>query len=249
MRFIGIDLAWSERNESSIVAIEEGRMAAVVPRAGRNSEIVSAVVAMAGSGPAWVAVDAPLIVPNQTGTRPCDRLITQKFGRFQAGTYPANRQRRGGAVRGERIAKALAKYGFVQTLNLARGEKSRRIFEVYPHPAMISIFRLERTLKYKRGDYTRRYEGLRQLQKYLGRLQVATPAIDLGMDLIDRPIEGLRGRALKTYEDTLDAAFCAYIAYYCWYWGPEGYEVYGDLEFGYIIVPMTSWMRAQSGEL
>lgn len=243
MRFIGIDLAWSERNDSSIVATEGGHVAAVAPRVGSNSEIISAVAAMAGSEPAWVAVDAPLIVSNETGTRPCDRLITKKFGRFQAGTYPANRQRRGGAIRGERLAAALYQHGFVQTLDLVRGENSRRIFEVYPHPAMVSLFGLERTLKYKRGDYTKRYAGLRQLQGHLGRLRQATPALDLGRDLLDRPVEGLRGKALKIFEDTLDAAFCAYIAYYCWYWGPEGYEVYGDLKCGYIIVPMTPWMR------
>jgi predicted RNase H-like nuclease len=33
------------------------------------------------------------------------------------------------------------------------------------------------------------------------------------------------------------------MAYYAWYWGPAGYEVYGDMTHGYILVPMTEWLR------
>jgi hypothetical protein len=37
------------------------------------------------------AVDAPLVVPNETGRRPCEALVGQWFARFGAGAYPANR--------------------------------------------------------------------------------------------------------------------------------------------------------------
>jgi predicted RNase H-like nuclease len=47
----------------------------------------------------------------------------------------------------------------------------------------------------------------------------------------------LRGAALKSNEDALDAIVCAYIAYYYWFWGSTGTHLFGDLESGYIIVP------------
>ena len=37
------------------------------------------------------AVDAPLVVPNLTGRRPCEAQVSAAFGRFFAGAYPANR--------------------------------------------------------------------------------------------------------------------------------------------------------------
>ncbi|RKY72822.1 MAG: DUF429 domain-containing protein, partial [Candidatus Latescibacterota bacterium] len=28
------------------------------------------------------------------------------------------------------------------------------------------------------------------------------------------------------------------IGLYCWYWGQDGYQVFGDLETGYVVVPL-----------
>ena len=47
----------------------------------------------------------------------------------------------------------------------------------------------------------------------------------------------LRGTTLKHYEDLLDAAVCAYLAYCAWYWGPESYQVYGDISTGTYLYP------------
>lgn len=40
-----------------------------------------------------VAIDAPLVVPNQTGQRTCERLIGRAFGRFHASAHTSNRTR------------------------------------------------------------------------------------------------------------------------------------------------------------
>jgi predicted RNase H-like nuclease len=50
-------------------------------------------------------------------------------------------------------------------------------------------------------------------------------------------VRALRGKALKRYEDLLDAVFCAYIAFYYWY-EPETCMVIGDLDDGYIVTPV-----------
>ena len=50
-------------------------------------------------------------------------------------------------------------------------------------------------------------------------------------------MDELRGRSLKSYEDALDAVFCAYLAFHYWRWGAERNEMIGDLESGYIVVP------------
>ena len=57
---------------------------------------------------------------------------------------------------------------------------------------------------------------------------------------LDRNLPALRGQRLKDHEDTLDALFCAYLAWHCWRWGAERSEMIGTLENGYIVVPKAS---------
>jgi len=249
-RFIGLDLAWSPRNNSAGVALEAAgntaRWIAHRERLGDDAEVLAFVRENAGSGAALVAIDAPLIVPNAEGSRPVDRQITRLFGRYGAGCYPAYRNRPGTCTRGEGIVVKLARDGFVQDPSLPAGADVRRVFEVYPHPAMLALFHLEQTLKYKaRPDRTQdaRRSELERLRNCLRSLEKGEPAALIPPEIVAVDIGGLRGSAVKRYEDLLDAAVCAYIAYYAWYWGPAGYEVYGDTTNGYILVPMTDWMR------
>ncbi len=58
--------------------------------------------------------------------------------------------------------------------------------------------------------------------------------------MLDREPAGLRGKTLKRYEDTLDAIFCAYLAWHCWRWGEERNEMFGTMAEGYIVVPKRS---------
>lgn len=247
-RFIGLDLAWSARNESAAVVLEadaaQARWVAHCDQLGDDAEVLAFVQQAAGSGPALVAIDAPLIVPNQKGARPVDRQITRVFGRFGAGCYPANRSR--GCTRGEGIVAALAKHGFFQNPYLQSRANTRAVFEVYPHPAMVALFALEETLKYKarrRRSMDFRRSELARLQSYLVSLHQCEPAMLIPVDVAGRDICALYGSAFKHHEDLLDAAVCAYVAYYAWYWGPPGYQVYGDTTQGYILVPMTPQLR------
>lgn len=249
-RFVGLDLAWSPRNNSAAVVLEASAAVATwcghAERLGDDAELLAFLRQAAGTGPALIAIDAPLVVPNVEGARPVDRQITSLFGRYGAGCYPAYRNRPGGCTRGERIVDGLSAAGFVQNPYIHTRQAVRSVFEVYPHPAMISLFELDRTLKYKarpkRSLDLRRSELVR-LRDFITSLRHRQPAMFMPAIVTHRRIDALRGVAFKRYEDLLDAAVCAYIAFYAWYWGPESYQVYGDMGTGYILVPMTEWMR------
>ena len=58
------------------------------------------------------------------------------------------------------------------------------------------------------------------------------------------PLVDLGGRDLKAHEDKLDAFFCAYLAYYFWYWRQDRVEMFGDVTGGYIANP-----KLQPGEI
>lgn len=247
---IGLDLAWSSRNNSAAVALmavgDEARWVDHCERLGHNDEILSFVRRVAKDRPALLAIDAPLVVPNANGARPVDREITRLFDRYEAGCYPANRNRPGGGTRGEEIVDALLQEGFQQNPYFDQQAPVHSVFEVYPHPATISLFRLAKTLKYKarskRSTAFRRKE-LARLRQYLMDLTHAQPAMSTKASVANRDIDALRGQALKCYEDLLDATICAYIAFYAWFWGPSRSEVYGDTAHGYVLIPMTKWMR------
>jgi predicted RNase H-like nuclease len=249
-RFVGLDLAWSPRNNSAAVVLEASGAVATwcghAERLGDDAELLAFLRQAAGTGPALIAIDAPLVVPNVEGSRPVDRQITSLFGRYGAGCYPAYRNRPGGCTRGERIVAGLSAAGFVQDPYIQTRQAVCSVFEVYPHPATISLFELDRTLKYKarpKRSLDLRRSELARLRDFITSLRHRQPAMPMPAIVTHRRIDVLRGGALKRYEDLLDAAICAYIAFYAWYWGPGSYEVYGDMSTGYILVPMTEWMR------
>jgi histidinol-phosphate phosphatase family protein len=259
VRFVGIDLAWSPRNRSGgTVVSADGRLLRATANLGHDDEILDFVVsALPAGAPGLVAIDAPLAVPNETGGRPCDRQVAAVFGRFQAGPYPANRRNlaRYGGLRAEAITRRLQFLGFRHDPDISRGDASRRVIEVFPHPATVSLFGLDRTLKYKARQgrsYPDRWCELSRLRDYLAALVDADPPLRLSSNVKSMQIEGQRGKAFKEVEDLLDSVVCAYSALHAWHHGPRGYAVYGslqdagsDADEGHILVPMTPtmWQR------
>jgi len=262
--FVGLDLAWSPRNPSGFAVLtESGRVRETSGRLGSDDEIIDALVrTLPADTPGLVAVDAPLAVPNETGARPCDREVAAVFRQFEAGPHPANRQTlaKYGGLRGEEIRRRLERLGFQHSAHVGRQVPGRQVIEVFPHPAMVSLFGLDRTLKYKarkgRGTDTRRAE-LQRLLDYLLALRGADPPLHLPDDVVGLDLDGKKGRALKEAEDVLDAIVCAYSALYAWHRGPRGYAAYGrgaveaDPEAGHMVVPMTpeAWERIKTKRL
>jgi predicted RNase H-like nuclease len=251
MRFIGLDLAWGERNNTASAVLESiaggvtARLVDFQERLQSDEAILHYLNSMSVNG-TCIAIDAPLIVRNPTGARPVDKEITRRFGRYGAGAHPCNLRKFPQGVRGERLVKALVQQGFKHRPFISLGERRkmmRRVFEVYPHPAHVVLFRLQKRLLYKKGDVGSRRRGLVILQeKLLGELTRLKPRLRADKklrDLLRRDVYGMKGRALKAYEDTLDSLFCAYIAFYHWYWGEEQSEVIGDMETGYIVIPKS----------
>ncbi|MCX7750658.1 MAG: DUF429 domain-containing protein [Candidatus Bipolaricaulota bacterium] len=254
MRFIGLDLAWSARNPSGgVVLAWDGKKAFPVtwdPALTGDEEVGAFVRDGMDAEGALVAVDAPLVVPNERGTRAGDRALTAAYRRHEAGTYPANRARLGPVVRGEALLGRLQALGFTHGPRIVRRTPVRHVVEVYPHAAAVELFGLSRTLKYKARpgrSVEFRWAELERLRELLGSLAWRTPSL-VARDLLDGVrIRGARGRALKAAEDLLDALLCAYIALHLWHWGEEGYRTFGDRESGYILVPTARGRPAARG--
>lgn len=214
---------------------------------GGDDEVIAFVRAWAGAQPALVAIDAPLRVPNETGRRPGEAEIGKAFARYQAGAHPANRARLAvnGVVRGEAIVAGLEELGFAHRAEVEAQVSVRQVIEVFPHPAIVSIFDLPRTIKYKarpNRSHEQRLEAFKQYCDHLRNLKHHDPALLDADELLDRDPAGMIKARLKDYEDLLDGLMCAYIAHYLWRWGMQRARVFGDFEGGYITTPVPRSM-------
>ena len=235
MHFVGLDLAWGEKNNTGVAVIDsDGRLLHI--GAAQDDASIEVAVEPYVSGDCLVAIDAPLIVKNPTGHRPCEMALNHDFHRFEAGARPAFAEKPEFVdPRGARIATAL-------TLDMDPASSSpRRAIEVYPHPATVALFGLEKTLKYKRGSFEVRQHELLQLMTLIEGLDKATPRLRVNhsvswVELRKRISAATRPVQLDRDEDPVDAVVCAYVALY-WYDRPEDVTIYGDFATGYIVTP------------
>jgi len=78
MNYIGIDLAWTNSKESGICIIDDfGKIVYCEAKVFTDETIASIVEEYAQDG-AVVAIDAPLIVNNEKGSRYCDGALMRE---------------------------------------------------------------------------------------------------------------------------------------------------------------------------
>jgi predicted RNase H-like nuclease len=250
--FIGVDLAWTDGKTTGIAigrATASGAEIIGISAVHSLSDVVSELDNEATRNTV-VAIDAPLVITNPSGARRCESEVNRRFGAREASCHSTNLQKYGGAA-SLQLVDELARRAIVQEPrpHLRGTRQGRWCFEVYPHPAQVVLFELAKTLKYKKGRVGARREVLAHLRSLIRSLSSAEPTLTfdeyqqafLGQDLLS-----LRGHALKSYEDQLDACFCAYLALYYWYWGTKRNEMFGDADCGYIIVPADTFEPSSS---
>lgn len=239
-RYLGIDLSWAERNRTGIAVLGwTGQL--LSSRTVISNEHILQFIEEHCSGPVVAAIDAPLIVPNEGGQRECEGELARDFGRYHAGPYPSNR-RNPAFVRGARGAHIADRLGWALDPAVRPSPLVSQAIEVYPHPAMVSLFGLHTVIPYKARpgrtmlSLQRAYHDLvKYYEEHLGE------TLDLSTSIrwheIRRVIEQAGTPAdLRAVEDEMDAIFCAYLA---WMWDnrPEILRVYGDVRRGYIVTP------------
>ncbi|MEK6839379.1 MAG: DUF429 domain-containing protein, partial [Nanoarchaeota archaeon] len=203
---------------------------------------------------ALIAIDAPLIVPNEEGRREAERVVGLLFRKYNAGAHPSNRKRLSqwsGTIRGEVLTKYLVQQGFDHNPYIKQYEQVRKVFEVYPHPSMVVLFNLQKILQYKTKPNRDKKTQQKEFQRYLdllAALKEAKPSVNISSELLSTNITKLTPKKQKEFEDVIDAVFCGYIAYYCWS-HPEKYAVLGSMEQGYIATPIFDHMKQQLKEI
>lgn len=237
----GIDLAWMGEKNGSGIAIDT-----LSDRQLRVEEIHCGIIGLDGvqsilancQALCGVAIDAPLIIGNTQGARPCEKELTAVYNARWAGCYPSSLTRFPDAS-SVKLANWLSGQDFS---HMGEGNGDRWQIECYPHPAIIELFGLDRRLKYKKGSLGEKRHGQAQLAEHIRSLEVRSSlalkipnAFDHRLDA--GYIESLRGQRLKDNEDALDALICLYIGGQ--YASGQEMTIFGEDRTGYIVVPKS----------
>lgn len=220
-RVVGWDASWSWHNADGL-AFLEGQSLVGTART-RGEETLRRILEFE---PGYLAIDAPLVVPNETGGRPVDRLVGKRFHRWKIACYPGNRTRMAKVL--EQVAE-LRRAGYRAT---SRPDPAGGIGEVYPHLSIVRLFGLDERIPYKKGPVARKRVEFGRLQghlrAWLGR-EGFTPAGEVG--------ELLRQPWSKAVEDQVDAILCALTGWNHLEYDGRRSEVIGDEEGGFIVFP------------
>jgi predicted RNase H-like nuclease/ppGpp synthetase/RelA/SpoT-type nucleotidyltranferase len=239
VNFVGIDLAWGERAHTGLAVLDEDGNLVHLSRATTDAKIAEALSEHV-AGDCLVGIDAPLVVTNETGNRPCEAALNRDFARFDAGAHPSNtgKPEFSAIPRGARLASLLH-------LDLDPVPPTgRRAVEVYPHAALVALFRLGRTLKYKQRTHRTfavlQAEMLRLVSLVESLEHAPLPARVAGNPAwraVSADVAGAtRKSELRRAEDQLDAVVCAYVAMLVAR-SPALITVYGDSATGRIATP------------
>ena len=225
---LGIDAAWTSANPSGVaLAAKTGTVWRLIAAAASFEEFVrladgndgsgpSALIAtacrLAGKAPDLIAVDMPMMDAPILTRRAADNAVNRAYSGRGAGTHSPTADRPG--LVGRALEAGLSAAGYpLATLDI---RPPCRV-EIYPHPALIELTGAARRLEYKIGRTGRYWPGLplaerrQRLNAVWATIVAALDSVLTGSaDLLRLPPFEARGKALKGFEDRLDAAVAAY---------------------------------------
>lgn len=240
--FVGIDLAWST-GWTGVAAVDRtGRL--LDSGRVRTDDEIAAWIERRADRVVVTAVDAPLVVPNETGQRVAETLIARAFGGFGASAHTSNRRRFGGQdARAMRLAQ---RFDWEVDPATPTGDNRTVCLEVYPHPALIALFDLDYRLDYKKGSTQRRAPGFAAFVAHLESVDVLGLAGHPRWGHLRRTVADPQPGDLNRVEDELDAIVCAHLAW-LWHHRRDELAVYGSIDEGYIVAPPAPTRRPRRG--
>lgn len=190
-----------------------------------------------GRGQCTLVVNAPVIVENLSGARPCDRLLLEHFTRFRIDEYANNTV---SASHPRTMGRALMRMGFDPN---PAGEGDRLV-ETHTQAAQVLLFGVDRPVRLKSGPIGARKEAVQRFRELIvERLYPGPPSLEHSEaleTLMAAHLPDLNGTRLGELEERLEALFCAYVAAYLGECGTDACAFLGNLDQGYILLPDPS---------
>lgn len=232
MFFAGIDLAWTYKNETGVCILDaEGELIHLSSAVYSDEDLVETLRPFAKQA-LYIAVDAPCVVHNETGSRAVENQFksTRINGKCLS-VYASSRSyltRTFGSIRGENLLKA-CKYAFPNTmlggvphqLSPSANMESPIFAETFPTGIVQGLFASMSPLPYKRKKNVSSEaaaDGLRALiERFIsleqsGLLKGVEKAFN-GWTQLQSKDKRLTQKQHKHFEDMADALLCAFSGY------------------------------------
>ena len=232
--FIGIDLAWGEKNLSGFsVVISSGKKLKIL-----DSKLLFSIDEIVQEIQKYtqyrvlIGIDAPLVVPNESGNREIEENFNRDFAQYKISMLPVNQKlltKYTQNIRSVELFKKLSQLGFKRDF-----QATKTVFEVYPHSTIATLFHNNKILPYKRKkgrDISFIKEQMSVYQNYLKKEFTTHEILKADLSL-------LRGKSLKEYEDILDSLTCILSIYYSATFGAKVYKLDGIDTF---VTPLSRW--------
>ena len=249
MHYIGIDLAWTYTKESGICIIDDFGKIVYCESQVFTDEMIASIVEEYAQDGAIVAIDAPLIVNNETGSRSCDgALMRAKIHDKNLSLFNCSRSfmlNHYGIVRGEEVVRAIRNRMPDFSLNCDPRNKKHVIMETFPTGITLGLFPDAFPIKYKiksKIEFGVTKSELARMVDLFKRLSDFDPPVHNVTDFFNDSlgIQAMSKKGFKNLEDKLDAFLCAYSAN--WLAKNDG-KVFGDDQEGFIVLPVIDGFR------
>ncbi|HIW38630.1 MAG TPA: DUF429 domain-containing protein [Candidatus Jeotgalicoccus stercoravium] len=240
MRYIGIDLAWTYKNESGVCLIDEsGEIIFLDAKIYTDEDIVS-IIEKFRIDKIKIAIDAPLIVNNEDGSREAEKsLSSQKINGHRVRAFNSNRKFLNNVfktIRGEELCARLIAAFPELTIGLNSNESI--IYETFPTGICAGLFPEIYPIHYKRKKGMTFEETIERMNILCDKLRDLeqegiisnfSSSFKLEKDKLNR-------KSYKHMEDKMDAILCALGMYLI----DQGWAKeldFGNLTDGYIMIP------------
>lgn len=245
--YMGLDLGWTPRDSSGGVVLEpteDGGVIVVSAESLRSHEdTLRWITRNRGRAVCTLAVNAPIIVENLSGARPCDRQLLEHFSRFRIDEYANNTV---SASHPRTMGRALMRMGFDPNPQT----EGDRIIETHTQAAQVLLFGVDRPVRLKAGPIGARKEAVARLREMITeRLYDGRPMLDDSealSQMMDAHLPDLNGTRLGELEERLEALLAGYVAAYLGQNGTASCAFLGDMDRGYILLPDPSKLEAEA---
>lgn len=240
MKFIGIDLAWTYKNESGICVMDESGEVLILESAVFSDEEIINITKSYGDEKLYIAIDAPLVVNNETGSRQAERdLLKGRINGHRVYAFNSNRTfltKTFKSIRGEVLSNLIIEH--LPNISIGINEEGSSIIETFPTGIVSGLFPDIYPVKYKRKV------GM-TFEETVGQMKLLTERIGL---LEQRGIiSGFKEKLMvdeaainqkhhKHLEDKLDAVLCT-LGHYLIYKEMAAARKFGLDKDGFILLP------------
>lgn len=233
MRYIGIDLAWTTKNETGICVLNnDGEILHLSAKVYANADIID-IIKEFYQFPTLVAIDAPIVVPNASGSRSAEsELARHKIHNHRIRAFHCSRNyltKHYGGIRAEELANMLIRE---MNFNIGYFKDENSIVETLPTGIIAGLLPEAAPFRYKikKGVNTKlASDELIRLASMFDDKRLLEKLI------VNKTIKYSRSLH-KHLEDQVDAFLCAYMGYRLQYKGTE-VLIFGDYSNGFILLP------------